>query len=578
MTQNTLSVAPLLLPFDAMLTMPGSKSHANRAIIAACLSSGETTIRNATACDDVNLLVKNLQKMGFDICYTNRKQGILLIRGGVPKSQRRKKSVELFCGNAGTTTRFLTALACVVPGSFTITGDSAMQKRPIHDLVEALETLGADIKDANGCPPIFVGETKIRGGEIILKSQKSSQYLSALLLIAPALSGGLSIQVSGSLPSKSYIDLTKHLMRDFGALVRTQKRTFSVSKHATYLTPKDYLIEGDHSAAGAFLVLAEVTESNVSFFNLDPSSDQGDAKLPHVITRMRKKGNIVIDCSDIPDQVMNLAVLAACRSGQTILTGIANLRYKECDRLSVLSQELRKVGINICEKSDDLVIRGKVKLKPTLLDPHNDHRMAFCFAILGSVHPRIRIKNPECVSKSYPQFFDDLETLHHSSKPIALIGMRGVGKSTLGKQLAPSLGLKHIDTDSVFESKYGNIRTYFQKKGVVEFRKKEECIVAECLESNSVVSLGGGAIESHATRRRLKERAIVIHLQAPVSSILQRLKRDQRPPLTQLPLEREVPLIMKRREPLYESVAHIFLQEPHKIRSAVKSLQALCSR
>ncbi len=577
MRHNTQSVAPLLLPFDAMLAMPGSKSQANRAIIAACLSSGKTTIRNATACDDVSLLVKNLQKMGFDIRYTDKRSGALMIRGGIP-ARRHKKQVTLYCGNAGTTTRFLTALACVVPGSFIITGDQAMQKRPIRDLVEALQMLGADIDDTNGCPPVVVGDTKIRGGNIVMKSQKSSQYLSALLLIAPVLPEGLSITASGSLPSQSYVDLTKHVMRDFGVRVRTQKGMFSIGKHSSYRTPQDYVIEGDHSAAGAFLTLAEVTGSTVHFSNLHQPSRQGDSVLPHIITRMGKRGNIIIDCADFPDQVMNIAVLAALRSEQTILTSIANLRYKECDRLSVLTQELRKAGIRIRQKNDDLVIQGNAHMKPATLDPHNDHRMAFCFAIVGSVHPGIRIKNPECVSKSYPQFFDDLKTLHHSSKPIALIGMRGVGKSTLGKQLASSLALKHIDTDSVFERKHGSIRTYFQKKRVKEFRKIEEDIVAESLKPNSVVSLGGGAIESVETRRILKERAVVVYLQARASSILQRLKKDQRPPLTQLSLEREVPLVMKQRRPLYESVARISLQEPHSVALAIKSLQALCSR
>ncbi|MBI3618773.1 3-phosphoshikimate 1-carboxyvinyltransferase [Candidatus Peregrinibacteria bacterium] len=571
------SMAPLRLPFDATLTMPGSKSHANRAIIAACLSSGNTTIRNATVCDDVDHLVHNLQTTGFALHYKDRKKGILLIRGRLPVL-RKKKPVELFCGNAGTTTRFLTALACVVPGSFIITGDSAMRNRPIHDLVEALGLLGADIQDTNGCPPVFVGRRTIRGGSISLKSHKSSQYLSALLLIAPALSGGLSLHVSGSLPSRSYVDLTKHVMRDFGVTVRERKGAFSVSKHASYRSPRLYDIVGDHSAAGAFLVLAELTRSSARFSNLHQHSDQGDAVLPRVITRMRKGGTITIDCSDFPDQVMNLAMLAAFRGGQTLFTGISNLRHKECDRLAVLTRELRRAGITIREQGDDLIVRGIARLTPALLDPHHDHRMAFCFAILGSVHAGIRIKHSQCVSKSYPRFFEDLQILHHSSKPIAIIGMRGVGKSTFGKKLASSLRLKHIDTDSVFERKHGSIRSYFQRKRLVEFRREEERIVAECLKPHCVVSLGGGAIESPATRKILKERAVVISLQARSSSILQRLKRDRRPPLTPLPLVKEVPLIMKRRRPLEESVAHISLREPHDLRFAIHSLRALCSR
>ncbi|MFA5272965.1 MAG: 3-phosphoshikimate 1-carboxyvinyltransferase [Candidatus Peribacter sp.] len=575
MRRNFQSVAPLKLPFDVELTMPGSKSHANRAIIAACLSSGKTTIRNATACDDVNLLVKNLQNMGFDIGYAERKTGTLIVNGGIPKLQG-KRSKKLYCGNAGTTLRFLTALACITPGSFVITGDEAMQKRPIHDLVEALQALGAYINDTNGCPPVTVGRGKIHGGRIMLESQKSSQYLSALLLIAPA-TRGLSIELSSSLPSQSYVHLTQRVMRDFGVMVHKRKGTFSVPKHSAYRIPTTYDIEGDHSAAGAFFVLAELTESNVRFSNLHRSSEQGDAVLPKVIIRMRKRGDIVIDCANIPDQVMNLAVLAAFRSGQTILTGIANLRYKECDRISVLTHELHKAGIEIRERNDDLIVQGGTHARAAVLDPHNDHRMAFCFAVLGSIHRGIRIKDPACVSKSYPQFFGDLAKLHHSSKPIALIGMRGVGKSTLGKQLASSLGLEHIDSDTVFERKHGNIQTYVQKKGWMKFREEEEWIIAECLQPRSVLSLGGGAVESAKTRRLLRSRSIAIHLQGSASSILARLKKDQRPSLTSLSLEQEVPLIMKRRAPLFQNAAHISLKEPHGIQSAIQSLQALCS-
>jgi len=552
-------LAPLRLPFDAVLAMPGSKSHANRAIIVACLAKGHTIIENATPCDDVALLVKNLQKMGFDIRYTDKRNGVLSVCGGIPRNQKIKRFITLHCGNAGTTLRFLTALACVVPGSFQITGDKHMQKRPIGDLVKALKDLGADIKDTHGCPPLYVGSGVIEGGTTQVDVSKSSQFLTSLLLIEPALPKDLLIKISGRKVSKPYIALTEKVLEDF------KKK------------PRRYTIEGDHSAAGAFLVLAELTSSRVRFSNLNPLSLQADTKLPQIIKKMRRKGTVTIPCKDIQDQVMNIAVLAAFRNGTTKVTGAANLRYKECDRLAVLTKELKKVGIDIQEHDDGLIICGHAKLKATLLDPHDDHRMVFCFAILGSLHHGIRIKNSDCVRKSYPDFFKDLESLHGSTRPIAIVGMRGVGKSTFGKKLSSELKLKNIDSDRIFVKMHGNIRTFVDQKGFKEFRKEEECIVQQHLQPRSVIALGGGAIESQRTRELLKDEAIVIYLKAKTSEIIDRLKRNKRPPLTNLPLEKEVPLIMKKRIPLYRDVATLSFNESQKVEDAIKSLSSLCS-
>lgn len=284
----------------------------------------------------------------------------------------------------------------------------------------------------------------------------------------------------------------------------------------------------------------------------------------------------MINCSDIPDQVMNLAVLAACRDGVTKIIGAENLRYKECDRLEVLTNELRKAGIRIEKNLDGVTVR-KSTIRSALLDPHGDHRMAFCFAILGSIHPGIRIKNPGCVSKSYPHFFDDLQSLHSSARPIAIVGMRGCGKSTLGKSLAHALSLKSCDTDHVFERKHGNIRSFIKKHNWMKFRKEEERIVQACLQTGHVVSLGGGAIESKVTRRRLLEQAIVIHLKARSGELIERLKKAKRPPLTDLLLEQEVPMILKKRTPLYKEVAHFSLLNSDSIDDAVRSLRSLCS-
>lgn len=574
---SVYGVKPLRLPFDASLTMPGSKSHANRAIIAACLSGGRTTIHNATPCDDVALLVKNLQKMGFSVHYTDRAAGTLAIRGGIPKGNDVSKAIKLNCGNAGTTLRFLTALSCIVPGNFLITGNKAMLRRPIGDLVRALKQLGAVIEDANGLPPIRVRGGALKGQETYLDAKKSSQYLSALLLIAPALPKGLRVRLSGKPASPSYIDLTRKVMSDFGVRVHSGNAMVSVAASAAYQSPKRYIIEGDWSAAGSFIVLSDLTKSRVQFTNLPSDSSQGDSILPMVLHRLRRKGRLTIDCTDSPDQVMNLAVRAALRDGVTVLTGAGNLRYKECDRLSVLTSELSKAGIRIHEHADGVTIRGPSRLKPAILDPHDDHRMVFCFAVLGSLCTGIRIKNPECVSKSYPHFFGDLEKLHDSPRCIVIIGMRGSGKSTLAMALARKLRLKYRDTDAVFERRFGHIRPFVRKRGWAAFREHEERIVGESLKQGYVVSLGGGAIESKKSRDALRESAFVVYLSAHVPTLIGRLRKEGRPPLTALPLHAEVREVLKRRRPLYRSVANLTVSETESVSDVIHSLRKRCS-
>ncbi|MDD5751002.1 MAG: 3-phosphoshikimate 1-carboxyvinyltransferase [Candidatus Peribacteraceae bacterium] len=570
-------IKPLRFPFDALLTMPGSKSHANRAIIAACLSRGMTTIRNATPCDDVALLVKNLQKMGFSIRYTDRASGTLVIRGGIPQGNDAIKQVRLDCGNAGTTLRFLTALACIVPGNFLITGNKAMLRRPIGDLVRALKRLGAVIGDANGLPPIRVRGGVLEGGETVLDAKKSSQYLSALLLIAPALPKGLKVRLSGTSASPSYIDLTRKVMSDFGVRVRPGDAIVSVPASAAYRSPKRSVIEGDWSAAGSFLVLSDLAKSRALFSNLSPDSLQGDSMLPAVLHSMRRKGRLIIDCTNFPDQVMNLAVRAAFRDDVTVLTGAGNLRYKESNRLSVLTSQLSKTGIRIHENADGVTIRGPSRLKPAILDPHDDHRMAFCFAVLGSLCSGIRIRNPECVSKSYPHFFGDLEKLHGSPRCIAIVGMRGSGKSTLARALAGKLHLKHRDTDAVFEQQFGPIRAFVGRHGWSSFRKKEERVVAESLEPGVIVSLGGGAIEAEKSRDRLRESAFVIFLNVRAPTIIRRLRTEGRPPLTGLPLHAEVREVLKKRRPLYRSVADLTVNENQNIADIISAISRPCS-
>ncbi len=596
-------VPALNFPVESVLTLPGSKSQANRAIICAALAEGTTIIRNALPCDDVAVMVENLQKMGFDLSWKDKNAGVLEIKGGLPKSLKLEAlSLKLYCGNAGTTLRFLTALACIVPGDWTVTGDEHMRRRPIADLTRALRSLGVEIEDTNGCPPVRIKGGSLRGGHVKLRAAISSQYLTALLLVAPRLKEGLQIELDGPLTSSGYVSLTKSVMADFGVAVHATGNSFRVSPSSYKARPAGFLVEGDWSAAGVWLVFSALTGSNVSFTNLDPHSEQSDRWLGKAIETLRKPGDVTFDATLIPDQVMNLAVLAAFRNGKTRITGARNLRYKETDRLKILTSELRKAGVDVVETEDGVIVRGNrgdrrdqgnrstsdtsdtsVTSVPSAtscaLDPHDDHRMVMCFALLGLLRGGISVTNPGCVAKSYPGFFEDLERVLRTPKPIAIIGMRGVGKSHFGRRLAARLKLKHADADRAFEKKFGPIRQFVQTRGWPAFRKHEEEIVSSLLQPGLVLSCGGGAIESPKTRAALKSRSIGIWIETSEKELVKRLKSGKRPPLTKLPLHEEVRMFLKKRAPLYQEVTQIripaHLPFSRQIPFAIKKLESL---
>jgi len=565
-------VPALMLPADCTLDLPGSKSHANRAIICAALAEGKTVITGATPCDDVTVMVSNLKKLGFSIEWKDKDKDQLVVQGGAP--HHAQKAV-LDCHNAGTTIRFLTSVAALVPGEWTLTGDEHMKKRPIGDLTSALRMLGADIKDVEGKPPITIRGGGLCGGVVHLKADQSSQFLSSILLIAPYLREGLAVEVVGDVASSGYVDLTRSVMKDFGVTIEKNLNTFIV-QNTKYCSKNVYNIEADWSAAGAWLALNELTGSRIVLPNLRSVSLQSDRALPEAMIKLRSSKDITLDCGHIPDQVMNLCILAACRKGTTTLTGIANLRKKECDRLAVITSELRKAGIDISERSDDLVIKGissiarmRADARDVILDPHDDHRMAMAFALLGLVRGKVSIQNPECVKKSYPSFFSDLEKVSRNTRAITVVGMRGVGKSSLGKRLAAKLGMKHLDSDHLFEESHGSIREYVKNKGWEAFRKKEEEIIASAIQPCTVLSLGGGALGSEKTRRHIRDKTIAVWLQAKEAELIKRLQSGKRPPLTDLPLHQEVRKFLLERGPHYRDVARITIAPSVRFREQI---------
>ena len=552
-----MRIEPLRMPFDLALSLPGSKSHANRAIVAAALASGRTILEGATPCDDVSLLVSNLQRLGFDLDWVPGERDTLRVQGGLPGAtpgeQPHSAPVELFCGNAGTALRFLTAVACLVPGQWIVTGSERMCKRPIGELTAALALLGVELTDSDGCPPVRIRGGNLKGGATRLDASKSSQFLTALMLIGPALPLGLRIELQGALTSPTYVELTEQLLADFGAETRRDGGLVRVSAFP-YDAPARYAIEGDWSAAGAYHVLAALTGSRFHGLNLRAQSTQGDRRLPALLDSLGRSGDCAIDCTPIPDQLMNLAVFAAGRRGTTRLYGAANLRHKECDRLAVITNQLRLAGVDIEQTEDGVIVHGPATPQPARLDPHADHRMAMAFSILGALAPGLEVLDPACVSKSYPAFFEDWRQVTSSPRCVVVTGMRGAGKSTFARDLALALDLECVDTDDLFVARHGEIGAFVETHGWRSFREREEQLVREALARGGVVALGGGAVESERTRERLSA-ALVVWLQEQWPTLVERLLTGDRPALTELDLGQEVRQVLKRREPLYEEVS-----------------------
>jgi 3-phosphoshikimate 1-carboxyvinyltransferase len=417
-----LPIPPCKVPVDAIVSVPGSKSLSNRALVISSLAEGKSCLNNVLHSDDTQYMMSHLRTLGISLQAVADQIDIEGCGGEFLPLQ-----AALYCGNAGTTVRFLTALCALVPGAQVVTGDQRMQARPIHDLVEALAGLGVDIQDTRGCPPVTVRSDVLRGGDVRVQAHLSSQYLSALLMIAPYAQQPVSLEVVGEMVSESYVELTLDVMAGFGVTVRRpEPRRFIIPQQ--HYRGRTFTIEGDVTSAGYWWALAALTGGRITVQNVQLSSHQGDIEFLRVLQRMgctitqeegvtvqaprRLSSPGVVDMNRLPDGVMTLAVLAALAQGETRIVNVANLRIKESDRLAALVTELRRVGIEAEELPDGLRIQGG-EPRAADIETYADHRMAMSFAILGARVPGMRIGTPECVSKSYPTFYEQLRALYH---------------------------------------------------------------------------------------------------------------------------------------------------------------------
>lgn len=421
-----ITITPLA-QINATVTVPGSKSITQRALIAAALADGASTLLTPLASEDTAYTSAALHAMGITV----EQQGETWTVAGTG-GRLTTPAEPIFLGNNGTATRFLTSFVALGQGPFTITGEKRMEERPIGPLMQALSGWGVDIRSikGTGCPPLEIRARGIEGGRTVLPAGKSSQYLSSLLLVAPYARKGAILDVEGEVPSKPYVTMTLAVMRAFGIEVAASAGLdhFEISRGS--YRPQTYQVEGDASSASYFFAAAAVTGGTVRVTNVPEPSLQGDTALVRMLEMMgctveykngitltgpRELSGIEVDMGDCPDVAPTLAVVASRARGRTVIKNIAHLRIKECDRINAMATELAKMGARVEERPDALIIEGAqddAPLHGATIETYNDHRIAMCFAVAGLVTPGVTITNEQCVAKSFPDFWERFKLLY----------------------------------------------------------------------------------------------------------------------------------------------------------------------
>ncbi|UCX04777.1 3-phosphoshikimate 1-carboxyvinyltransferase [Shewanella glacialimarina] len=409
------------------INIPGSKSISNRALLLATLAKGTTTLTNLLDSDDIRYMLASLKQLGveFDLSENNT---VCKVKG-LAGTLNSEKPQTLFLGNAGTAMRPLCAALTLGQGEFTLTGEPRMEERPIGDLVNALQQLGAKISYLKnpGFPPLTVNATGLNGGNVEIAGDLSSQFLTALLMVAPLAKDSVNIIIKGELVSKPYIDITIALMKQFGVeVINHNYQRFEILTGQQYISPGKVLVEGDASSASYFLAAGAIQGGEVKVTGVGKLSIQGDVQFAdalaamganiewgddYIIARKSTLTAIDMDMNHIPDAAMTIATAALFAKGTTSLRNIYNWRIKETDRLAAMATELRKVGAIVDEGYDYITITPPENINTAAIDTYNDHRMAMCFSLLAFADCGITINDPDCTSKTFPTFFSEFKRL-----------------------------------------------------------------------------------------------------------------------------------------------------------------------
>jgi len=405
---------------NASVRIPGSKSLSHRAAIVAALARGKSELRDFLKSEDTLYTTRALLQLGVDLSLEGE---TLKVEGTGGKLEPRTAGKEIYVGNSGTSLRLLLAVAGLTRGDIVLTGSLRMRERPVGNLVDALRQLHVDVTctGKDGYPPVLIRGRGIRGGKTTVVASKSSQFISSLLLCAPYAEKNVEIKVIGKPVSLPYIDLTLDVMKRFGISVDHDGYGYFRIKAGDQYRGRNMTIEGDASSASYFWAAAAVTCGTVVTENIYPrDTRQGDIRFLELleemgclvqrdIDRVAVRGApltaIEVDMGNMPDMVPTLAAISLFAGGKTCIRNVGHLRHKESDRLRVIAVEWKKLGGRVEELPYGIVIHGGYPLEPALVDPHNDHRLAMAFAVVGLRVPGIVIKDRECVNKSFPGFW-----------------------------------------------------------------------------------------------------------------------------------------------------------------------------
>jgi len=425
MSRSQLALQPIAR-LSGTVALPGSKSLSNRALLLAALAEGETRIENLLDSEDTRVLLAALEQLGVAIRELEKGAGreVRGCGGPLPGGSHR-----LFLGNAGTAMRPLAAVLSAGQGNYTLEGTPRMRDRPIGDLVEALRGLGAriDYGEREGFPPLRIVAAGLRGGEAAMSGVTSSQFLTALMMAAPLAADTVRIRIADRLVSRPYVDMTIALMARFGVKVeQPEENRFEIPAGQRYRSPGRLLVEGDASSASYFLAGAAITGGTVRVTGCGSDSLQGDARFADILGRMgaevrwepeaiEVKGGplrgLDVLLEDMPDAAMTLAVAALFAEGPTTLRGIGNWRVKETDRIAAVAAELTKLGARVEAGSDFLTVHPPLRVRGATIATYEDHRMAMAFSLAACGPEPVVILDPDCVAKTYPDYFMELARL-----------------------------------------------------------------------------------------------------------------------------------------------------------------------
>ncbi|PSS00529.1 EPSP synthase-domain-containing protein [Coniella lustricola] len=614
------------VPGDLAISIrpPGSKSISNRALVLAALGEGECRIKNLLHSDDVEFMLSAILALNGATYRWEEGGEVLVVKGKGGKLEASKE--PLYLGNAGTASRFLTSVVALCKpssvSSTVLTGNSRMQVRPIGPLVDAMRTNGVDVKYLNkeGSLPVQVDAASgFEGGVIELAATISSQYVSSLLMSAPYAKNPVTLKLVGGKPiSQPYIDMTMSMMAAFGVHVErstTEENTYHIPQ-GIYKNPAEYEIESDASSATYPLAVAAITGTTCTVPNIGSKSLQGDSRF--AVDVLQAMGATVkqtdysttvtgppigqlkaiphVDMEPMTDAFLTASVLAAVADGTTQITGIANQRVKECNRIAAMKDQLAKFGVHCSELDDGIEITGRPYT--SLTEPvdgvycYDDHRVAMSFSVLSVIAPTpVLIQERECTGKTWPGWWDVLsETFQvelHGEEPesdhsghghtplpgsdrsIFLIGMRGAGKTTAGGWLAETLHRKFIDLDLELEQRAGQTipEMIRGKYGWEGFRKAELELLHEVMTERPrgwVFSCGGGIVEAPEARKKLIDYkdngGYVLQVHRDTEQVVQYLLVDKtRPAYTE-----QIREVYERRKPWFKDCSNFTYHSPHR--------------